>query len=62
MQPQALDFHLSEMSCSCKRWRHNSRGAEGKTSESGLGSEPCLVREMGLLSVRWFVEWKMFPN
>lgn len=61
MQPQALDSHLSEMSHSCKDGGTTSRGTKGKASESGLGSEPCLAREMGLLSVR-FVEWKTFPN
>lgn len=61
MQPQALDFGLSEMSHSCKDGDTTSRGAKGKTSQSGFGSEPCLAREVGLLSVR-FVEQKVFPN
>lgn len=56
-----MDFGLSEMSHSCKDGDTTSRGAKGKTSQCGLGSEPCLAREVGLLSVR-FVEQKVFPN
>lgn len=61
MKPQALDSYPSEMFSSCKDGDTTSRGAQGKTSKSGLGPEPCLERELGLLSV-WSVAWKMFPN
>lgn len=54
-------LRLSETSRFCKDGDTTSRGTKGKTSESGLGSEPCLAREMGLLSVR-FVEWKTLPH